>query len=71
MLWYAARMSKPTPIQLQKFLGGIDYPATTEQLVNHAEQSGADDAVLRQLRALPDRSFDGPDAVSQAAAHTD
>ncbi len=64
-------MSKPTPIQLQKFLGGIDYPATKEQLVDHAEQSGADEAVLKQLNALPDRSFDGPNAVSKAAADTD
>ncbi|HEY2697310.1 MAG TPA: DUF2795 domain-containing protein [Pseudonocardiaceae bacterium] len=59
-------MDKPNPIQLQKFLGGIDYPASTSELVEHARNSGADEAVLRGLEQLPDRSFDGPNAVSQA-----
>jgi hypothetical protein len=59
-------MSRPNPIQMQKFLGGVDYPATRDELVEHARSSGADDAVLDQLKALPDRTFDGPDAVSQA-----
>jgi hypothetical protein len=64
-------MNKPNPIQLQKFLGGIDYPASKDDLVAHAEQSGADDAVLSRLREPPDRSYDGPNAVSQAYATTD
>jgi hypothetical protein len=51
---------------MQKFLGGVDYPATHDELVEHARSSGADDAVLDQLKALPDRTFDGPNAVSQA-----
>lgn len=59
-------MSKPNPIQMQKFLGGIEYPASRDDLVEHARQSGADDDVLRHLESLPDRSFDGPNAVSQA-----
>jgi hypothetical protein len=59
-------MTKPNPIQMQKFLGGVDYPASRDELVAHARSSGADDAVLEHLRALPDRTFDGPNAVSQA-----
>jgi hypothetical protein len=58
-------MSKPNPIQMQKFLSGIDYPADRDQLVEHARGQGADDAVLEGLSALPDRTFDGPNAVSQ------
>jgi hypothetical protein len=34
------------PIQLQKFLGGIDYPTDKETLVRRAHGNGADDAVL-------------------------
>lgn len=64
-------MTKPNPVQMQKFLGGIDYPASRDDLVAHAERSGADEAVLSQLRELPDRSYDGPNAVSQAYAKTD
>lgn len=59
-------MTKPNPIQMQKFLGGIEYPASRDELVEHARQSGADDAVLQHLEALPDRTFDGPNAVSQS-----
>ncbi|HEY0808046.1 MAG TPA: DUF2795 domain-containing protein [Pseudonocardiaceae bacterium] len=59
-------MSKPNPIQMQKFLGGINYPASRDELVEHARSAGADEAVLEHLRALPDQMFDGPNAVSQA-----
>ena len=59
---------KPNPIQIQKFLGGIDYPASKEDLVSKAESAGADDAVLDALRGLPDREFDSPTAVSEAVA---
>jgi hypothetical protein len=55
----------PNPIQMQKFLGGVDYPASKDDLVQHAEGKGADDAVLDGLRKIPDREYDGPNAVSQ------
>ena len=57
---------KPNPIQMQKFLGGIEYPASRDQLVRHAEAKGADDAVLEGLKGIPDREYNGPNAVSQA-----
>lgn len=59
-------MSKPNPVQMQRFLSGVDYPANRDELVERARSNGADDAVLSGLQALPDRSFDGPNAVSQA-----
>ena len=59
-------MTKPNPIQMQKFLGGIEYPAGRDELVEHARSKGADDEVMDHLRDLPDQSFDGPDAVSKA-----
>lgn len=62
-------MEKPNPIQMQKYLSGVDYPAGRDQLVEHARKQGADDAVLEGLSRLPDRSFDGPNAVSQAYAN--
>lgn len=52
------------PIQMQKFLSGIDYPASRDKLVEHARKKGADEEVLRKLESLPDRTFDGPNAVS-------
>lgn len=61
----------PNPIQIQKFLGGVDYPAGRDALVAEAEGEGADDAddaVLEALRNLPDREFDGPTGVSEEVA---
>ncbi|HEV2778890.1 MAG TPA: DUF2795 domain-containing protein [Actinophytocola sp.] len=49
---------------MQKFLSGVDYPASREDLVEHARKKGADEEVLRKLEAMPDRTFDGPNAVS-------
>jgi hypothetical protein len=53
---------------VQKFLGGIDYPASKDTIVSKAEQEGADDNVLDALRNIPDREYDGPTAVSEAVA---
>jgi hypothetical protein len=52
------------PIQMQKFLSGVDYPAGRDDLVKHARQQGADEEVLRGLESMPDRTYDGPNAVS-------
>lgn len=53
------------PIEVQKHLKGISYPASKDDIVRTARQEGADDSVLSALRALPDREYDGPNAVSQ------
>ncbi len=58
----------PNPIAIQKFLGGIDYPASRAQLVSKAEDSGADEPVLEALRNMPDREYNGPNAVSKAVS---
>ena len=54
------------PIQLQKFLGGVDYPTDKDTLVKHAQGKGADDNVLRTLRELPMDRFNSPNDVSEA-----
>ena len=54
------------PIEVQKFLGGISYPATRDALVAHAQESGADGNVITALENIPDREYDSPTAVSSA-----
>ena len=54
------------PIQLQKYLGGVDYPARKDDLVRRAEEQGADDRVLDTLRSLPREEFNSPNDVSEA-----
>lgn len=54
------------PIQLQKFLGGVDYPIEKAELLAHAEERGADENVLETLRRLPMDRFNSPNDVSEA-----
>lgn len=61
-------MSQVSPIQIQKFLGGIDYPCDRNEIISTAEANGADDKVLDALSALPDRTYNGPNAVSEAVS---
>ena len=58
-------MAKVNPIQVQKFLGGMDYPAGKEKLVEHARGQGADENVISTLEQLPDREYDGPSGVTK------
>ena len=60
----------PNPIQIQKFLGGVDYPADRDTLLSRAKDSGADANVVKALESLPEREYDGPTAVSSAIADT-
>jgi hypothetical protein len=54
------------PIQLQKYLGGLDYPVSREDLVRRAQEQGADQEVLNTLRSLPREEFNSPNDVSEA-----
>ncbi|MDQ0616020.1 DUF2795 domain-containing protein [Arthrobacter globiformis] len=58
----------PNPIQIQKFLSGIDYPANREALISRAKESGADSNVLDALQSIPDKEYDSPTAVSSAVS---
>ncbi|WP_314195990.1 DUF2795 domain-containing protein [uncultured Arthrobacter sp.] len=58
----------PNPIQIQKFLSGIDYPASRQTLISCARESGADSEVLDALQNIPDKEYDGPTAVSSTVS---
>lgn len=58
----------PNPIQMQKYLSGVDYPAHRGDLLEQARQHGADSQVLDALGRIPDQRYDGPSAVSKAVA---
>ncbi len=54
------------PIQVQKFLGGIDYPARKDDLIKRAQKSGADQNVMNTLKSLPRDKFNSPNDISEA-----
>ncbi|USX55984.1 DUF2795 domain-containing protein [Lentzea sp. HUAS12] len=57
-------MSDQNPIEVQKYLSGVDYPVTRRQLVEKARENGASDDIVSALEKLPDREYNGPNAVS-------
>ncbi|PPH76589.1 hypothetical protein C5C90_04960 [Rathayibacter sp. AY1D4] len=61
-------MDAPNPIQIQKYLSGIDYPASKDTIVETAEKEGADGDVLGALRAIPDGDYEKPTDVSSAVS---
>jgi hypothetical protein len=54
------------PIQVQKFLGGLDYPTDKNSIVERARQRGADNDVIQTLQSLPRDDFNSPNDVSEA-----
>jgi hypothetical protein len=57
--------SVPSAIHVQKFLGGIDYPASKRELLDKASQGGADKQTLQTLQKIPEQQYDSPVSVSR------
>ncbi len=56
------------PIELQKHLKGISYPASKDDVVSTAESNGAPDEIVDALRSASQDEFSGPDQVTKALA---
>lgn len=59
------------PIELQKSLGGVSYPAAKQEIVEQAQQHGAGKDIMKALNALPDKEYDSPAEVSKEVRNTD
>lgn len=57
---------KPNPIQLQKHLKGVSYPASKQDLMKAAKANGADEDINSFLEQLPDQQFETPADVNEA-----
>ncbi|POX36761.1 hypothetical protein C3486_31900 [Streptomyces sp. Ru73] len=53
------------PIEMQKCLGGVSYPASKEEIVKQAEQHGASKDIMGALKKLPESEYDSPAAVNR------
>ena len=63
-------MAQAEFIEVQKYLSGVSYPATKDQLVEHARKNGASDQAIEALSGLPAGEYDGPNRVSSAVARS-
>jgi hypothetical protein len=53
------------PIELQKSLKGVDYPANKQALQDKAKSNGADEVVMDFLEQIPDQDYDTPAQVTK------
>lgn len=58
-------MAKINPIELQKSLKGVDYPASKDDVVKAAKKNGAGQEVMDALNGLDDRTFEKPTDVTK------
>lgn len=54
------------PVQVQKFLDGIDYPVSKDEILSYAKKMGADENVLSTLQKLPEGVYNNPVDISEA-----
>lgn len=59
-------MANSSPIEIQKFLKGVDYPASKEELIEIARDNGAKKDLLNLLEDLKEDEFANPAEVSKA-----
>jgi hypothetical protein len=65
-------MAKANPVQIQKNLKGIDYPASKQELIQHAQRQGADEKVISLLQQLPENEeYKNPTDLNKAIGEID
>jgi hypothetical protein len=64
-------MARVNPIEVEKSLKGIDFPAKKQDLVKHAQQQGANQEVLETIKQLPEEEFRNAADVAKAVGEID
>lgn len=59
-------MAKINPIELQKHLKGMEYPASKQDVIDKAKENGADQELQSMLEQLSDQQFETPADVNKA-----
>lgn len=67
----ADQQNRVNPIQVEKYLGGIDYPTNKESLIEKAKEAGADDSIINALEQMLGDTFESPTDVTQALGRLD
>ncbi len=62
------KQRKSNPIQVQKFLKGLDYPVNKQTIIQQAKKNKADKEVLDLLNHLEDQEYNSPVEISKAVS---
>lgn len=57
--------SDGSPMKVQDYLSGVDYPVSKEELLNIAKRENAPEGIIRTLQNLPERKFRQPADVNR------
>jgi hypothetical protein len=60
-----------SPIEIQKFLKGVNYSASKSAVLRIAGRKGAGEDVRATLERQPDEAFESPAGVSEALGKID
>ena len=52
------------PIDAQRHLSGVDYPASKQDLISEAQNQDADQDVIEALQSIPDKDYNSPTEVT-------
>lgn len=55
-----------SPANLQKYLAGVSYPASKQDLVSAARHNKAPGGIMDMIERLPEEEFGGPQEVQRA-----
>jgi hypothetical protein len=64
-------MAHANPVEVEKCLKGMNYPAKKNDLIKHAQQQGANQDILETLKDLREENFNSPVEVSKAVGEVD
>ncbi|MBY4898560.1 DUF2795 domain-containing protein [Cupriavidus sp. AU9028] len=56
---------EPSPIDVQKSLKGLDFPASKDDIVSKARDGGASEDILAELEQIPEREYETPADISK------
>jgi hypothetical protein len=56
------------PIEAQRYLQGVSYPASKQEVIQTAESNGAPQDMIERLQAENREQFEGPEEVQRAFA---
>lgn len=59
-------MANFNPIEVEKAIKGVDFPADKEQLRDQARENGASDTVMAALDKLPEQEYQRANDVTRA-----
>jgi hypothetical protein len=54
------------PVEIEKYLKGVNYPANKQDLIKHAQQQGAPKEVLETLKQVREETYNKPTDVARA-----